>query len=155
MRRISPLVSRGSDIDFDSAMTPMVDVVFLLLVFFVWTASFQIIEQMLPGTMSTQMGSDPIETDIEPPPKSDFTDVVIRIKWDGNSPVWEINGKAVESLAAVQSRLVTVFEIQNEALVILDPDPVVPLGVVIEAYDVSMVAGFDKISFAVDPGGQR
>ena len=57
MRRKSPLVRRAGDIDIDKAMTPMIDVVFLLLVFFVWTASFQIIEHVLPSKMSAQLGS--------------------------------------------------------------------------------------------------
>ena len=54
MRRKSPLVRRAGDIDIDKAMTPMIDVVFLLLVFFVWTASFQIIEHVLPSKRSEQ-----------------------------------------------------------------------------------------------------
>ena len=58
MRRPSPLVSRGSETDIDSAMTPMIDVVFLLLVFFVWTASFQIVEHVMPSELSEQIGSD-------------------------------------------------------------------------------------------------
>ena len=52
MRRTSPLIRRGSENDIDSAMTPMIDVVFLLLVFFVWTASFQVVEFVLPSNMS-------------------------------------------------------------------------------------------------------
>ena len=52
MRRPSPLLQRGNDTDLDSAMTPMIDVVFLLLVFFVWTASFTIVEHILDSEMS-------------------------------------------------------------------------------------------------------
>lgn len=153
MRRTSPLVRRGSEIDFDSAMTPMIDVVFLLLVFFVWTASFQIVEQILPSKMTAQLGSEPVEN-IDPPPQDDFNDVVIRIGWDGQTPSWKINDQALESLAAVQGQLEVIVDIQADALVILHPDPIVPLGVVIEAYDVAKVAGFEKVSFAVNPQGQ-
>ena len=42
MKRPSPYVDRRGDASMDSTMTPMIDVVFLLLVFFVWTASFQL-----------------------------------------------------------------------------------------------------------------
>ena len=53
MKRPSQLVDqRASAVDMDSAMTPMIDVVFLLLIFFVWTASFQIVEQILPSEIS-------------------------------------------------------------------------------------------------------
>ncbi len=86
MKRVSPLVRRGGDTDLDSAMTPMIDVVFLLLVFFVWTASFQIVEYILPSDMSVQIGSEQAEN-MEPPPEKDFEDVVVRIGWDGTLPI--------------------------------------------------------------------
>ena len=56
MRRPRETVQSGPT-DIDAAMTPMIDVVFLLLVFFVWTASFQIIEQALPSQLVSQTGS--------------------------------------------------------------------------------------------------
>ena len=153
MKRISPLVRRGSETDLDSAMTPMIDVVFLLLVFFVWTASFQIVEQILPSELSELVGSDSAE-DVEPPPPKDFEDIIVRIGWDGQSPNWRINDQAVPSLAAVGEQLGAISEIQVAATVILRPEPIVPLGHVIEAYDVAKLAGFDQISFAVNPQGQ-
>ncbi|MFT5301191.1 MAG: biopolymer transport protein ExbD [Mariniblastus sp.] len=149
MKRSSPLVQRGSEIDMDSAMTPMIDVVFLLLVFFVWTASFQIVEHILPSEMSQLTGSDPINA-AEPPPK-DYKDIVVKIGWDGANPNWKINTESYASLAEVQRKLTTVAEIGTEAPVILHPTPIVPLGFVIEAYDAAKRSGFDKISFAVNP----
>ena len=149
MRRTSPLVRRGSEIDIDSAMTPMIDVVFLLLVFFVWTASFQIVEHVLPSEMSELTGSDPIEQ-VEPPPPKDFEDVVVLIGWSGDAPIWEINKQPFPSLADVQKTLTTIAEIQTEALVILYPEPNVPLGFVIEAYDAAKASGFEQVSFAVN-----
>ena len=57
MRRSSIYNERRGDVDVK--MTPMIDVVFLLLVFFIWTASFQIVEQVLPSSVSAQRGTDP------------------------------------------------------------------------------------------------
>ena len=37
------------------------------------------------------------------------------------------------------------------AIVILHPDPIVPLGFVIEAYDAAKASGFEQVSFAVNP----
>ena len=153
MRRASPLVRRGSEVDIDSAMTPMIDVVFLLLVFFVWTASFQIVEQILPSEMSALTGSDAIEQ-VDPPPPKDFEDVVVRIGWDGLSPTWRINGQPLASLAAVEQQLTAISELQVDAPVILHPDPIVPLGFVIEAYDIAKISGFEQVAFAVDPRGR-
>lgn len=150
MRRLSPMVERrGGGTDLDSAMTPMIDVVFLLLVFFVWTASFQIVEQILPSEMSSQIGSDPVDLS-DPPPELDFDDLVIKIGWDGANPTWSMNGQSLGSLGELRERLVAVAEIEIGALVILDPSGIVPLGNVIEVYDISKLAGFSKVSFAVN-----
>ena len=100
MRRPSPLLTRGSSSDLDSAMTPMIDVVFLLLVFFVWTASFQIVEQILPSEISAQLGSEPSEI-VDPPPEQDFDDIVVAIDWDGQTPKWSINDQPLDSLECV------------------------------------------------------
>ena len=100
MKRPSPLVKRGNETDLESAMTPMINVVFLLLVFFVWTASFQVVEQILPSEMLAQTGTEPSES-MDPPPEQDFDDVVVRINWDGQIPSWSINQQPLASLDAV------------------------------------------------------
>ncbi len=128
----------------------MIDVVFLLLVFFVWTASFQIIERILPTEMQAQTGTDPVE-EATPEPEEDFDNVVVRITWDGIAPGWSVNDLVAESLDEVQSRLAAVAEIKTDAPVVVHPDPEVPLGHVIEVYDVSKRTGFQTVSFAVNP----
>ena len=152
MKRPSPMIDqRGSGTDLDSAMTPMIDVVFLLLVFFVWTASFQIVEQILPSEVSAQMGNEPSELD-EPPPEADFPDNVVKIGWDGQNPNWTYNEQPMNSLAELRNKLTQISSINSDAPVILYPDKVVPLGHVIEVYDVSKLSGFSRVSFAVEPG---
>ena len=74
MRRRSPFARRDS---LEIKMTPMIDVVFLLLIFFVWTASFQVVEYVLPSELSTLLGNQ-AAVDV-PPPEADFEDVVVRI----------------------------------------------------------------------------
>ena len=151
MKRPSQIVDRKGDTSMDAAMTPMIDVVFLLLVFFVWTASFQIIEQILPSQMSAQMGSEPAEAN-EPPPEADFENVVIRIDWNNERPAWQINDVPVESLDQLREQLSVISAVKIDAPVILHPEQIVPLGNVIEVYDISKLAGFQKVSFAVTPG---
>ena len=58
MRCNSPLVRGSANADLNTAMTPMIDVVFLLLVFFVWTASFQTIEYVLDSQVAAQQGTN-------------------------------------------------------------------------------------------------
>ena len=151
MKRPSPMIQqRGSGADLDSAMTPMIDVVFLLLVFFVWTASFQIVEQILPSEMSAQMGSESSELN-EPPPEADYDKVIVKIDFDGLEPIWYLDDESVENLAQLRERLTAISSVNSEAPVILDPESIVPLGYVIEAYDVAKLSGFAKVSFAVNP----
>ncbi len=146
MRRPSIFNERRGDVDVK--MTPMIDVVFLLLVFFIWTASFHIVEQVLPSSVSAQHGTDPTSTDEPPPPDEDFEDIVIRILWTDDRPAWRINDEPSASLADVQSTLQTIARIKPDAPVILHPDSDVPLGHVIDAYDVTRLEGFDEVQFA-------
>ena len=134
------------------SITPLIDVVFLLLVFFVCTASFQIIEQILPSQMSAQMGAEPSELD-EPPPEADFDNIILRILWNDGQPTWRLNDAPVESIDQLSTQLAAISAVKVDAPVILHPDPVVPLGNVIEVYDLSKLAGFQQISFAVTPEG--
>ncbi len=145
MRRTSVYAQRGG---MEIKMTPMIDVVFLLLVFFVWTASFQIVEQILPSSLSAVSGTEPSNTNTPPPPERDFPDVVIRITWNGGSPRWQLNDVTVDSLQQVKAQLQTIVEIKADAPVILHPDREVPLGHVIDVYDASRVLGFEKVQFA-------
>lgn len=150
MRRQSPLVRRDRNVDMDSTMTPMIDVVFLLLIFFVWTASFQVIEHILPSEMKAQMGSDTTQP-LDPVPEQDFDNIVVRIRWSDSGPVWTVRDQPMASIDDVRNMMTAIAKVKIDAPIILHPDPIVPLGVVIEAYDISKQVGFEKVSFAVNP----
>jgi len=146
MRKVS--IHRERRADLDVKMTPMIDVVFLLLVFFIWTSSFHIAERVLPGSVSALRGSEPVDPAAPPPPEEDFDDVVIRILWSGGEPAWKVNGAPVESLDQIRTALAGIAKIKPDAPVILHPDPEVPLGHVIDVYDAARLEGFEKIQFA-------
>jgi biopolymer transport protein ExbD len=101
--------------------------------------------------MSAQLGAEPTEVN-EPPPEADFENVVIRIGWNGEQPAWQINDVPVESIDQLRDQLSAISEVKIDAPVILHPEQIVPLGDVIEVYDISKLAGFQKVSFAVTPG---
>ncbi len=129
-------------------MTPMIDCVFLLMVFFICTTGYHLPEFVLPGKLSAVAGSGPADPNVPPPPEKDFPDVVIRITWTGDRPAWQVNGAPMSSLAQVQARLQQIAQIKADAPVILHPDKEVPLGDVIDLYDLSRLVGFQKIQFA-------
>lgn len=132
--------------DLDVTMTPMIDVVFLLLVFFLWTASFRISEQVLPSNISAVKADQPGTSDI-PPPEEDFDDVVIRVLWTDGRPQWEVNGASVATMEQVRRTLAALVAIKADAPVIVHPDPEVPLGHVIDLYDITRLEGFQKVQF--------
>jgi biopolymer transport protein ExbD len=146
MRRPSPYVGRREELEIK--MTPMIDVVFLLLVFFVWTASFQIVEQVLPSALSEVSGSLPADPAEPPPVEEDFDRVVVRVMWSEGEPIWRINQIRVGSLPQVRSRLEAIARIKVNVPLILHPDGDVPLGAVIDLYDLTRLVGFQEIQFA-------
>ncbi len=144
-----PSIFNGSRRELEIKMTPMIDVVFLLLVFFVWTASFHAVEYLLPSSLSQKQGTGQTVNVDEPPPEIEFEDIVVRISFTNNQPAWAVNGQPVASLAEVRSRLALVADIKIDSPVILHPDETVPVGNVIDVYDATRLAGFTQIQFAI------
>ena len=130
-------------------MTPMIDVVFLLLVFFVWTASFQTIEYVLDSQVAAQQGTNASE-DTQLTPPTDNEDILIRIESVAGELVWSVSQRSATSLADVKERLMRLAEVDASVKVILHPDPEVPLEFVIGAFDAAQLAGFTQVAFAVN-----
>ena len=120
---------------------------FLLLVFFVWTAGFQIAEYILPSNVSAAAGSavNPREA---PPPEADFDNIIVRVQGNTDQPQWLVNGQSMASLNQVGEMLSRIAKIKPDAPVILHPDPGIPLGTVIDAYDTARAASLKKVQFA-------
>jgi biopolymer transport protein ExbD len=130
-------------------MTPMIDVVFMLMIFFVWTSTFQIPEFILPSSLlnDLQGTGQPPEPD---PEVLDLEQVVVRLLASEGQPVrWLINDAPVASLDVVRQRLLVLAAIRTDLPVIVDADDIVPLGSVIDVYDAARVAGFEQVQFAV------
>lgn len=129
-------------------MTPMIDVVFLLLVFFVWTASFRMVELTLPSEVSISTGSSDSDM-LDPPPEDlDFDNIVVRITGDADQIALSMNDEPVENLATLGDRLKKICAIKSDAPVILHPDPTVSYGDVMQVYDLSRISGFDTVQIA-------
>jgi len=145
MRRPSPFRDRPHSVELQ--LTPLIDCVFLLLVYFLWSSSFARAERTLSSELSAAGGTAPAAASV-PPPEADFDDLVIRVLWTGSGPAWQVNDAPVPSLAELRGTLVAIAGIKRDAPVIVHPDPAVPLGDVIDVLDLSRVAGFEKVQFA-------
>ena len=140
--RVPVLGSRSND-RADSAMTPLIDVVFLLLIFFVWTASFQVVEVLLPSRMTASTGPGS-QQDLQ---DEDFERIVVRILNSESGLRWQINEQMVDGLEALSQRLVQFADIRADLPVVIDPGLEIPFGNVIDVYDRSRAAGLANIQF--------
>ena len=126
----------------------MADIAFLLLIFFVWTASFQVAERLLPsGLLTSPAGGTGAAVE---PEVVDLEMVVVKIEWRDGTPGWVVNDAPQADREQLTATLLTVASIKSDLPVILDPHPQVPLGNVIDVYDITRRAGFGKIQFAAD-----
>ena len=127
-------------------MTPMIDVIFLLLIFFVCTAGFQAVEQILPTPLQLP---GTVESDSPPDPELlDLDEIIVKISWDGRRAGWRINERDYASLDDVQTLLVSIGRLRKDLPVILDADGNVPIERVIDVYDACRRIGLEKIQFA-------
>lgn len=127
-------------------MTPMIDVVFLLLVFFIWTSSFELPEFDLPSAIATPP-SGAIESSSNIPPEP-FDEIVIRLtRLDAELRI-ELNGNPINDTAQLSSQLRDIITIGVQPPVIIDPDGDVTMDWAVEVYDAARSAGVDRVMFA-------
>lgn len=131
----------------DIQMTPMIDVVFLLLIYFVWSAGFMIVEKILPSNVSAAATSSTTALQT-PPPEADFDNVVVRLSHTDGQLRWLLNEQSMDSLSQLSETLRRIATVKPDAPVILHPDANVPLGDVIDVYDAARQASIKKVQFA-------
>src|SRR5205814_9545565 len=86
----------------DVKMTPMIDVVFQLLIFFVCTVSFQALEEVLPTHLRASGGSGSVMLDKE---LLELEDVIVRaVRQDGRTR-WRLNDRGFDRLADLRGTL--------------------------------------------------
>ena len=128
----------------------MIDIVFLLLIFFVVSASNQIREWLLP-TELPPAGS--IATDLAPPEPDPLT-IEIWLKAyvppGSDKTIVDMNGTEYDDLEFLKSQLAALAELGPENPVVMDIGDDVPLKDLVALYDTCQAAGFLSISFAAD-----
>jgi biopolymer transport protein ExbD len=140
------LPSHHGRTDTGVAMTPMIDVVFQLLIFFICTASFQGTEELLPLglAMAAETGAASA-VEVEP----DSERLVVRAQRVAGETQWLLNNRRTGSLAEVRLALEDAAASDAGRAVTLDVAGDVPLGDMIDAYDLCRIVGLEKIEFAV------
>ena len=135
-------------------MTPMIDVVFLLLIFFVWTSSFELPEFDLPSALAEPPPAGN-RANTAAPPVEIFDEIVVRILNRDAVELIQLNGERVEDTGALRTRLQAILALGVQPPVIIDPADQVTMERAVAVYDVARAAGADRVLFAAraDGGG--
>lgn len=129
--------NRSSRPSVDSMLTPMIDVVFLLLIFFLTTSSFQRLEKQLPSASATppQQATQGVSQEPVQPEASDFNDIIIKIGNRNGTLEYKLQDAIVADLAQLESRLIAILRIRKNVPIIIDPENSVAAGEAIRVYD--------------------
>ncbi|MEZ6127999.1 MAG: biopolymer transporter ExbD [Planctomycetaceae bacterium] len=144
-----PCRRRSSGTLDNESMTPMIDVVFLLLIFFVVASIGQKPDALLPATMAT--GATETEVDIfEPEPdQPPVQEVRIHLQQTAQMQLGiELNERAVTA-AELRTRLKTLSDLDPRSRIILDVEDEVLVQQFITIYEYCQTLAFESISFAV------
>lgn len=143
----------------EPGMTSMIDVVFLLLVFFVWTSSFDepekdiasliaISEQALEAVAGQDAAAKPTFDPADQEPRSE--EIVVRIIADSGGLRYQIGSVDAAAASDAFSKLQKIAALQANTVLIVDPDDDIDFADCIDVYDYALRLGFTRVLFAVD-----
>lgn len=137
-------------------MTAMIDVVFLLLVFFLWTSSFEKPENEITSAVAMSGGGTSSDSSQSPAPvPQPFDDVVITLSPAAGDtaspklpPQLRLNDQIV-TLEMLTSRLQQIATLGVQPPVVITPLAGVTIGEAIKVHDLAKQAGLTQILMAV------
>lgn len=136
MRRRKKRRRRGLDIP----LTPLIDIVFLLLIYFLLTTNF-LVNQGLTVDLPESEQATPQER----------REITVRVERSGE---FLLEGEAVDA-PALLGGLKTLLPTLKEAVVVIQADRDVPLKEAVRAMDISKAAGAERLLLATDQKGAR
>jgi biopolymer transport protein ExbD len=127
----------------------MIDVVFLLLIFFLATSSFQKLEKMLPSAVAAAPDQKPQGSGSDPQldsPTTDLSDVVVEIQLplgQGMSQTvrYVVNSEPIDSYQTLEARLKAILKVRLDVPIVIDPADRIPSGEAIRIYDMVRLNG--------------
>ncbi len=131
MRRKRVKLEEDADID----ITPMLDIVFIMLIFFIVTATFV-----------KESGIDVTRPDAETAVKQNRVAILIAIR--DNNEIW-INRRKVD-LASVRANVEKLHAENPQGGAVIQADRQAETGVLVEIMDQVRLAGVDAISIAAE-----
>lgn len=129
-------------------MTPLIDVVFQLLIFFICASTGHLREMLLPTDFAAGAIGEKAPRQIEKP----LGEVRIKLSRELDTTIFKVEGLEFRELEALAGTLRSLAETAIEIPVILEIQGDVPLGDAVSVYDLCRAARFRAIHFAADPG---
>lgn len=132
--------------DMQLQMTSMIDVVFLLLIYFVITANFTIDEGTLVATMPGNSSQDRPEDDLDPPMNIELTSAD-----DGVTYAIVVNGERITNATALGVYLknrVATANMAKDDIVQIKPQGVVRWQHVVNVFNACVTAELESVGFA-------
>lgn len=135
------------------AMTPMIDVVFLLLVFFVCASIGQLPDALLPAELGRGVTESEVEVETPTPdpnePEHQEVRVGLRPGQNPGSVIMELNDQRVPTSEELRRRLIALSRIDPLTRIVLDVDDQATWQQFISLYDLCQALDFQSISFGV------
>ncbi len=135
-----------SDRESKMEMTPMIDVTFLLLIFFMCTLQFKTLEGKLSAFLPKDAG-------LSVNPEIPIEEVRVLMSTPAEAAesqvlTYRVGPSSFPSLAAVQARLEHLHAADEARPLTLEPSGPVPYGEVVRLLDHVLLAGFSDVRFA-------
>jgi biopolymer transport protein ExbD len=127
------------------SMTPMIDVIFLLLIFFVCTANLDRIEALL----ATELASSGVTGGVGEldPAMLNLDHARITISYENGKPAWQVEGRNCPSLRDLQVVLVQIARAKDDFPLVISCDENVPVEFWLDVIDACREIGLKNISF--------
>lgn len=148
------LPSRGGSTGHSLGMMPMIDVVFLLLIYFLWTTSFDPPPFELPGSIAAPPETVAMSSGatMDDQPVEAFDELIVRLRSDGDQTIATLNDQPVNDPSSLSARIEEIVRLGINPPIIVDPDGEVSMNDVIAFYDAARLGGGDRVLFAVEDG---
>lgn len=140
--RIPTARPRSAELD-QSVMTPLIDIVFQLLIFFICASSGHLREWLLPADFGAGTGATTAE-----PVQKPLGEVRVRLTRVADQPLVRIEAVECSDWDGVRETFAVLAETAIEIPVILDISPDSRMEDVVRVYDLCRAAGFRQLAFS-------
>ena len=142
-------IRRNADRNDGDPMTPMIDVVFLLLVFFICASVGTVVDDLLPAELSGTTEAPDSTTATPAQERWDHPLIQIRLVSGPTGMTIQLEEQTLPDLASLAEKLARLSAVDPESAVVLNIADEVEVQDFISVYDLCQSLKLQNISFAV------